>query len=74
LPLGGRIKIEPWNNQLQMLKSKPAGSVAEDEKIPFEVTPFVLYLTRQTDNSSAAPASAVSVKSDPDTPIPVSKP
>jgi hypothetical protein len=74
LPLGGRIKIEPWNNQLQMLKSKPAGSVAADEKIPFEVTPFVLYLTRQTDNSSAAAASAVSVKSDPDTPIPVSKP
>jgi hypothetical protein len=72
LPLGGRIKIEPWNNQLQMLKSKPAGSVAEDEKMPFEVTPFVLYLTRQADTSSAA--SAVSVKSDPETPIPDSKP
>src|SRR2546422_3051902 len=25
LPLGGRIKIEPWNDHLQMLKSKPVG-------------------------------------------------
>jgi hypothetical protein len=46
LPLGGRIKLDPWNNQLVMLKSKPVGAVAENEKMPFEVTPFILYLTR----------------------------
>jgi peptidase M48-like protein len=74
LPLGGRIKIEPWNNQLQMLKSKPAGAVAEDEKIPFEVTPFFLYLTRQQDNSLTEAPGAVFVKSDTDPGIPDGKP
>jgi hypothetical protein len=53
LPLGGRIKIDPWNDKLEMLKSKPVGAVAEREKMPFEVTPFMLYLTRETTSSSA---------------------
>ena len=74
LPLGGRIKVEPWNNQLRMLKSKAVGAVAEDEKMPFEVTPFFLYLTRQGVNSLTETPSAVSVKSDSDTNIPYRKP
>jgi hypothetical protein len=64
LPLGGRIKIEPWNDHLQMLKSKPVGTLAESEKMPFEVTPFVLYLTRQGEHSSAEVPSAIAAKSD----------
>jgi hypothetical protein len=47
LPLGGRVKVDPWNDQLTMLKAKPASSVAEDEKRPFQITPFMFYLTRQ---------------------------
>ncbi len=74
LPLGGRIKVEPWNNQLQMLKSKPAGGLAKDEKLAFEVTPFFLYLTRQGSNSAKEVPSAVSVKSDTDTTLPDTKP
>lgn len=74
LPLGGRIKVEPWNNQLQMLKSKPVGAVAEDEVAPFELTPFILYLTRQRDNVSTEVPGAVSVKSAADTDIPDIKP
>ena len=74
LPLGGRIKIEPWNDQLRMLKSKPLGAVAEYEKIPFKVTPFVLYLTRQGDSSSTEAGGAVSAKSDRDTNNPDTKP
>jgi Peptidase family M48 len=69
LPLGGRIKVEPWSNQLQMLKSKPVSTVAEDEVTPFELTPFVLYLTRQGDKASSEVPGAVSVKSDTDTNI-----
>jgi len=53
LQLGGRIKIEPWDNRLQMLKTKPVGTVAKDEVTPFELTPFFLYLTRQGDPASA---------------------
>jgi hypothetical protein len=64
LPLGGRVKVEPWSDQLHLLKSKSVGTVAEYEKMPFEVTPFVLYLTRQADNSSPEPP--ISAKSDSD--------
>jgi Peptidase family M48 len=67
LPLGGRIKVDPWNDELRMLKSKPVGTVAETEKMPFEVTPFVLYLTRQGEHSSTEAISAVAVKADSDT-------
>jgi hypothetical protein len=74
LPLGGRIKVDPWNDQLRLLKSKPVGTVAETEKMPFEVTPFFLYLTRQGENSSTEAAGAVAAKSDLDRPIPDTKP
>jgi len=67
LPLGGRIKIDPWNDQLRMLKSESVGTVAESEKVPFEVTPFVIYLTRQGAHPSAfAPITALA-KADSDT-------
>ena len=46
LPLGGRVKIDPWNDNLSLIKSKPVGTVAEREKMPFEVTPFMPYLMR----------------------------
>jgi hypothetical protein len=46
LPLGGRVKLDPWNDKLELMKSKPVGAVAEREKMPFEVTPFMPYLTR----------------------------
>jgi hypothetical protein len=48
LPLGGRIKVEPWNDQLTLLKPQAeGGTIAEYEKMPFEVAPFLVYLTRQ---------------------------
>jgi len=53
LPLGGRIKIDPWNDQLRMLKSKPVGTVAEGENTPLQITPFMFYLTRAADNLPA---------------------
>ena len=46
LPLGGRVKMDPWDDKLELIKSKPVGTVAEREKMPFEVTPFMPYLTR----------------------------
>jgi len=59
LPLGGRVKIDPWNDHLDMIKSKPIGTVAEREKMPFEVTPFMPYLTRYgTDTAKPIAASA----------------
>jgi hypothetical protein len=66
LPLGGRIKIEPWNDHLRMLKSKPVGTVAESEKLPFEVTPFMFYLTRQGEHASPEAPAVASANSESD--------
>jgi hypothetical protein len=46
LPLGGRVKLDPWSNRLEMMKSKPVVLLSPQEKMPFEVTPFFPYLTR----------------------------
>jgi hypothetical protein len=46
LPLGGRVKLDAWSDKLELIKSKPIGTIAEREKMPFEVTPFMPYLTR----------------------------
>src|SRR5438876_11966281 len=45
LPLGGRVKLDPWGDRLELIKSKPVGTIAEREKMAFEVTPFMPYLT-----------------------------
>jgi hypothetical protein len=61
LPIGGRVKIDPWNDRLELIKSKPVGNVAEREKMPFEVTPFMPYLTRYgAEAAKPIAASAVS--------------
>ena len=62
LPLGGRIKIDPWDDQLKMLKSKPVGAIAESEKMPFQITHFLFYLTRQGDNSLSEASGPVATK------------
>ena len=64
LPLGGRIKVDPWDDQLRMLKSKPVGTVAESEKVPFEVTPFIIYLTRQGEHATTEAPGAMSAQTD----------
>ena len=64
LPLGGRIKVDPWSDQLRMARSKPEAALSEAEKMPFQITPFVFYLTRQVDNSATQPADGVAAKLD----------
>jgi len=46
LPLGGRVKLDPWGNRIELLKTKPVALTSPREKMPFEVTPFFPYLTR----------------------------
>jgi hypothetical protein len=46
LPLGGRVKLDPWSNRLEMMKTKSVVLLSPQEKMPFEVTPFFPYLTR----------------------------
>jgi hypothetical protein len=56
LPLGSRVKLNPWNNRLELIKTRPLSLLAPREKMPFEVTPFVLYLTRAGASSGTAAA------------------
>jgi hypothetical protein len=46
LPLGGRIKLDPWSDQVELSKAKPVPLTSAREKMPFELTPFFPYLTR----------------------------
>ena len=48
LPLGGRIKLDPWTDQVELAKAKPVALVSAREKMPFEITPFFPYETRIT--------------------------
>jgi hypothetical protein len=46
LPLGGRVKLDPWTDQVELAKTKPVVLESPREKMPFEITPFFPYLTR----------------------------
>jgi len=46
LPLGSRIKVDPWTNRITLMKNKPISLLSAREKMPFEVTPFAIHLTR----------------------------
>jgi hypothetical protein len=65
LPLGGRVKLDPWNDKLELIKSKPVGTVAEREKMPFEVTPFMPYLMRYGADAGKPIAASNAGQSDP---------
>jgi peptidase M48-like protein len=65
LPLGGRVKLDPWNDKLELIKSKPVGTVAEREKMPFEVTPFMPYLVRYGTDAAKPIAASTAAQSDP---------
>jgi hypothetical protein len=67
LPIGGRVKLDPWNDRLDLIKSKPVGTVAEREKMPFEVTPFMPYLMRYGTETSKPIAASVTAPTDPKT-------
>src|SRR3984957_8602631 len=56
LPLGGRVKINPWDDKAEMVKTAPVAITSARDKMPFEVTPFYPRLARW--GANAAPAAA----------------
>lgn len=54
LPLGSRLRLNPWNDSLELLKAHQMGPISPREKIPFEITPIDLYLTRYTESAGNA--------------------
>jgi hypothetical protein len=56
LPIGSRIKVDPWTNQITMLKNQSISLLSSRDKMPFEVSPFLLNLTRiETPSTPKAP-------------------
>lgn len=64
LPLGARLKLDPWDDHVELMKTKPVALSSAREKMPFEVTPFLLYLTRyhETKAGDKANGSALASK------------
>src|ERR1700677_1167493 len=46
LPLGGRVKINPWDDKAEMVKAAAVAITSARDKMPFEVTPFFPRLVR----------------------------
>ncbi len=65
LPLGGRVKINPWDDKAEMVKTAPVAITSARDKMPFEVTPFYPRLVRwgATNAASAAPTTAANSQS-----------
>lgn len=55
LPLGGRVKLNPWDDKVEMVKAQPVAITSARDKMPFEVTPFFPRLARY--NPANAPAA-----------------
>jgi len=67
LPIGARIKMDPWSDHVDLIKAKPVPLLSAREKMPFEVTPFMPYLThyqKPGSGVSADPAKADLAKKD----------
>ena len=60
LPLGSRVKLDPWSDRVEMLKSKPVALLSVRDKMSFEVTPvypnLVMLPTASTREIAAKPA------------------
>ena len=56
LPLGGRVKVNPWDDKAEMVKTAPVAITSARDKMPFEVTPFFPRLARY--GAGAAPTAA----------------
>ena len=71
LPVGARIKLDPWNDHVELVKAKPIPLLSAREKMPFEVTPFMPFLThfqKPGTGISADPTKADLAKKDPQAP------
>jgi hypothetical protein len=79
LPLGARVKVDPWSDVVDMLKSKAVPLYSAREKMPLEITPFYPFLSRYQSPETAAAAGGAKVNADaapapPQAPTPSTQP
>jgi hypothetical protein len=63
LPLGGRVKMSPWDDRVEIVKAQPVTITSARDKMPFEVTPFYPRLMRY--NSTNAPTATTTAATTP---------
>jgi hypothetical protein len=68
LPLGSRVRVDPWTNRSILMKARPVSLLTAHEKMVFEVSPFMIHLTRAAEakpavNEPAAEATATAQSS-----------
>ncbi|MBV8808324.1 MAG: M48 family metalloprotease [Acidobacteriaceae bacterium] len=73
LPLGGRIRLDSWSDQITIQKTRPVHILFASEKMAFQITPMFPYLTRGTSGGTEA-GGGKPVSSDPTPSAPSAKP
>lgn len=63
LPLGGRVKINPWDDKAEMVKTAPVAITSARDKMPFEVTPFYPRLARFGASTNGASGTTTATNS-----------
>jgi Peptidase family M48 len=58
LPLGGRVKVDPWSDRVELSKAKPVALVFAREKMEFEITPVFPYLSRLANGGEKVASTA----------------
>jgi hypothetical protein len=53
LPLGGRVKLDPWSARIELMQSNRVALLSAREKMPFQVTPLMPYLARHGSRDQA---------------------
>ena len=58
LPLGSHLKTDPWDDKVIQLSVKPVPLLNARDKMPLELTPIILKLSRYAPPASTTPAQA----------------
>ena len=66
LPLGGRLKVDPWTDRVELSKAKPVALTSAREKMEFEITPIFPYLTRLSADGAEKVALTTTSSSNPE--------
>jgi hypothetical protein len=55
LPLGSRIRVNAWSNEVALIDATPVAIRTARDKMPFEISPFMLHLRYLESSSEMTP-------------------
>jgi hypothetical protein len=58
LPLGGRVKVDPWSARTELMKTSSVAPMSAREKMPFQITPLMPFLIRHQTTAATATAKS----------------